>query len=103
MLIKRKNNLIHKDKLYSKSILKNKMMNELFKESVPVILECDDFNAMMYSIENRSPFLDNKLAEYTLSLPVNNYIKDGYAKYLLREAMKGIVSDKIRLDREKKV
>ena len=78
------------------------MMNELFKESVPVILECDDFNAMMYSIENRSPFLDNKLAEYTLSLPVNNYIKDGYAKYLLREAMKGIVSDKIRLIEKKR-
>ena len=72
-----------------------------YLESVPVILECDDFNAMMYSIENRSPFLDNKLAEYTLSLPVNSYIKNGYAKYLLREAMRGIVDDKIRLDREK--
>ena len=102
LLIKKKNNLIHKEKFYSKSNLKNKMMNELFKESVPVILECDDFNAMMYSIENRSPFLDNKLAEYTLSLPVNSYIKNGYAKYLLREAMRGIVDDKIRLDREKK-
>ena len=102
LLIKKKNNLIHKEKFYSKSNLKNKMMNELFKESVPVILECDDFNAMMYSIENRSPFLDNKLAEYTLSLPVNSYIKNGYAKYLLREAMRGILDDKIRLDREKK-
>ena len=78
------------------------MLNELFKESVPVILENDDFNSMMYSVENRSPFLDNKLAEYTLSLPVENYIKHGYAKYLLRESLKGIMDNKIRLDKEKK-
>ena len=62
------------------------MLNELFKESVPVILENDDFNSMMYSIENRSPFLDNNLAEYTLSLPVSNYIK----KWLRKIFTKGV-------------
>lgn len=102
ILIKKKNNLTHSEIFYSKSALKNRMLNELFKESVPVILENDDFNSMMYSVENRSPFLDNKLAEYTLSLPVENYIKHGYAKYLLRESLKGIMDNKIRLDKEKK-
>ena len=102
LLIKKKNNLQHSEIFYSKSVLKNRMLNELFKESVPVILENDDFNSMMYSIENRSPFLDNNLAEYTLSLPVSNYIKNGYAKYLLRESMNGILDNKIRLDKEKK-
>ena len=102
LLIKKKNRLNHNDKLYSNSALKNRMLNELFKESVPVILECDDSNAMMYSIENRSPFLDQTLAEYTISLPVTNYVNNGYAKYLLRQAVSGIVGDKIRLDREKK-
>ncbi len=102
LLIKKKNNLKHMEYNYCNSALKNRMLNELFKESVPVILECDDFNAMMYSIENRSPFLDQELANYNFSLPVSNYIKHGYAKYLLRQALRGTVSDKIRLQREKK-
>ena len=32
------------------------MANEMFYESVPVILHADDMNAMFNSIENRSPF-----------------------------------------------
>ena len=40
------------------------MLNELFHEAVPVILHEDDLNAMYYSIENRSPFLDRELFEF---------------------------------------
>ena len=40
---------------YADSLLRNRMMNEMFHESVPVILHEDDLNAMYYSIENRSP------------------------------------------------
>ena len=29
-------------------------------------------------------------------------MRDGYAKWVLREAMKGILNDQVRLDREKK-
>ena len=32
------------------------MANEMFNESVPVILHEDDLNSMYYSVENRSPF-----------------------------------------------
>ena len=31
-------------------------MNELFNETVPAILNNEDLNSMMNSIENRSPF-----------------------------------------------
>ena len=41
------------------------MFNELFHEVVPVILCKDDLNSMMNSIENRSPFLDSKLYEFS--------------------------------------
>ena len=40
------------------------MLNELFHEAVPVILHEDDLNAMYFSIENRSPFLDRELFEF---------------------------------------
>ncbi len=87
---------------YSQSLMRNRMMNEMFHEVVPVILHEDDLNSMYYSIENRSPFLDKQLFEFVNTIPSSMLIKDGYAKYLLRSAMKGILNDKVRLDREKK-
>ncbi len=87
---------------YSDSLLRNRMFNELFHEVVRVILHEDDLNSMKYSIENRSPFLDKNLFEFSCSVPSKYLIKEGYGKYLLREAMKGILNEKVRLEREKK-
>ena len=100
ILIK-ENNKKFEEKNFTKSILKNRMMNELFHESVPVILQEDDLNSMFNSMENRSPFLDKKLINYVLSVPSKFYIKDGYAKYLLRAATKGTLHEKVRMDRKK--
>jgi asparagine synthase (glutamine-hydrolysing) len=84
------------------SLLRKRMLNELFHEATPVILQEDDLNSMFYSIENRSPFLDTGLFKFAFSIPVEYLIYDGCAKYLLREAMKGIINDKVRLDRQKR-
>ena len=40
---------------YVKDLLRNRMLNELFHEVVPILLHEDDLNAMYFSIENRSP------------------------------------------------
>lgn len=87
---------------YTDSLLRNRMLNELFHEATPVILREDDLNSMKYSIENRSPYLDSKLFEFAYSIPNEYLIKEGYGKYVLREAMKGILNDQVRLDRRKK-
>jgi len=87
---------------YTSSLLRNRMINELFHEVVRVILHEDDLNSMYYSLENRSPFLDKELFEFVYSIPSKLLIKNGYAKYLLRESMAGVLNDKVRLDREKK-
>jgi asparagine synthase (glutamine-hydrolysing) len=84
------------------SLLRNRMLNELFAESVPVILHEDDLNAMFYSIENRSPFLDRRLFETAFSIPGRHLVRDGKAKAVLRDAMRGIVPDAI-LDCRRKV
>jgi asparagine synthase (glutamine-hydrolysing) len=86
---------------YSNELLRNRMLNELFHESVPVILHEDDLNAMYYSIENRSPFLDRKLFDFCYSIPARHLIRDGYNKKVLREAMRGIVPEKILSTRRK--
>ena len=78
------------------------MLNELFAEAVPVILHEDDLNAMFFSIENRSPFLDRDLFEYSLTIPTRHLVQDGRAKAVLRESMRGIAPDRI-LDNRRKV
>ncbi len=99
--MKSTNEINFSEKNYVSNKLKNRMLNELFHESVPVILEEDDSNSMYNSIENRSPFLSKKLVNYCLSINKSNYIKNGYSKNILRSSMKGILNDNIRLNRRK--
>jgi len=87
---------------YSGRLLRNRMLNELFHEAVPVILHEDDLNAMYFSIENRSPFLDRDLFEFCNSIPTRHLIRDGKAKAVLREAVRGIAPDAI-VDNRRKV
>jgi asparagine synthase (glutamine-hydrolysing) len=77
---------------YATSLLRNRMLNEMFHESVRVILHEDDLNAMYFSIENRSPFLDRRLFEFCYSIPNRWLIRDGFNKAVLRDAMRGIAA-----------
>jgi len=87
---------------YTDSLLRNRMINELFAEGTRVILHEDDLNSSRFSIENRSPFLDSKLFAACNSVPSKYLIRQGYGKHLLREAVKGVLNDQVRLDRVKK-
>lgn len=87
---------------FTDNLLRNRMMNEMFYEAVPVILHEDDLNAMYFSIENRSPFLDRNLFEFCYTIPSRLLIREGRAKSVLRDAMKGIVPQGI-LDNPRKV
>lgn len=82
--------------------LRNRMLNELFHEVVPVILHEDDRNSMRWSVENRSPYLDRSLAEFLYTVPGEHLIRDGYAKSLLRDSVAGVLPDKVRLDKRKR-
>ena len=70
-------------------LLRNRMLNELFHESVPVILHEDDLNAMYYSVENRSPYLDRDLFDWSQQIPTRHLVRDGRAKAVLRDAVRG--------------
>jgi asparagine synthase (glutamine-hydrolysing) len=87
---------------YSESLLRNRMLNELFHEATPVILHEDDLNAMYYSIENRSPFLDRQLFDFCIRIPTSYLVQNGFAKAVLRDAMRGLVPERI-LDNHRKV
>lgn len=91
-----------KEKKFTENILRNRMLNEMFYEIVPSILKHDDHNAMMNSVENRSPFLDKELLAFTCQIPTEFLIQNGFQKFILRESMKDILIDSVRLDRKKR-
>jgi asparagine synthase (glutamine-hydrolysing) len=87
---------------YEESVLRNRMLNELFHEVVPPILHEDDLNAMYYSVENRSPYLDRGLFETTMKIPTRHLVRRGRAKALLRDAVADIAPRAV-IDNPRKV
>ena len=90
------------EEIYSKVLLRNRMANELLHETVPVILHEDDLNAMHFSVENRSPYLDKMLFELAQSIPTRHLLRRGRAKAVLRDAVRGLTPDPVR-DNPRKV
>lgn len=84
-----------------KTSLSKRLHKELLHETVPTSLKAEDRNTMASSIESRSPMLDYRLAEFCFSLPNDYKIRDGIGKWILREAMKDILPEKIRTRKDK--
>jgi asparagine synthase (glutamine-hydrolysing) len=60
-----------------------------------------DVHSMGHAVEVRVPFLDWRVVRYAFSVPDESKVAGGYAKRLLREAMRGIVPEPLRLRRHK--
>ncbi len=85
----------------NKSNLKDRLLEDIFKNSLPALLRYEDRNTMHFSLEGRVPFLDKKLVEFVFTHPETFIIRNGWNKYLLRQSSKHILPDKIRLRRNK--
>jgi asparagine synthase (glutamine-hydrolysing) len=53
--------------------------------------------SMAHGVEVRLPFMDWRLVTFAFSLPEESKIGGGFSKRILREAMRGILPEKIRL------
>jgi asparagine synthase (glutamine-hydrolysing) len=56
---------------------------------------------MWHSIQSRSPFFCRPYFEYVAQLPLDTRLRNGWAKYIFRLAMKGILPESVRLRRTK--
>jgi len=90
------------EKKYSRSLLKNRMINEIYSETVPVMTHSEDLNFMQYSIENRSPYLYPSIVNNCFQISRSLIMQNGYTKYFLREIGKKIIPNEIRLDKRKR-
>ena len=64
------------------------------------ILTKVDRMSMAHSIETRVPLLDHKLVEFAATIPPEMNLRGGTTKYVLKQAMRGILPDGI-IDRPK--
>ena len=85
----------HSETAYCDDLLRNRMLNELLGETVPVMLHEDDLAAMAYSVENRAAYLDSKLVDFLFTVPSDHLIRNGLPKHLLREAGRGIADEEV--------
>lgn len=80
---------------------RQKAYDDIMYFSYPQLLRYEDRNSMAFSIESRVPFLDYRLVEFVFSLPSSFLIKEGYTKAILREGMKGIIPESVRIRKSK--
>ena len=77
------------------------LRQETVVTNLPALLHYEDRNSMHFSIEARVPFLDYRVVEYIASLPLDQKLRRGVTKRVLRRAIRGIVPETIRCRMDK--
>ena len=81
--------------------LRNALHTTLTSTSLPSLLRYGDRNSMAFSREARLPFLDHRLVEFAYRLPSDFFVRHGLTKVLLREAMRDVIPESVRLRADK--
>ncbi len=86
--------------------IRNASLNDALKLSMrrqplPLFLRIEDRNSMAHSIEARLPFLDYRLVTLMFQLPSTWKMKGAWNKYILRQAMTGIIPESVRTRADK--
>lgn len=87
--------------LQNSSLLSRQIL-DVTQYSLPTLLRYEDRNSMGNSVESRLPFMDHRIVELGLALPVSDKLAAGYGKRALREALKGILPSSLLQDRSKR-
>ena len=80
-----------------KSYLQNRTFQDLFRETTPCCLRAQDRHGAAFGVEIVNPFLDIDVIEFMFQISPDLKIKKGVTKYLLREAMKGVLTEETRV------
>jgi asparagine synthase (glutamine-hydrolysing) len=79
-----------------------RLLSDLQHEILPGLLQYGDAISMAHSIENRLPFLDYRVVEFCVSLPLQSKIGNGQTKRILREMLVRAGQQEIAHRRDKK-
>jgi asparagine synthase (glutamine-hydrolysing) len=97
-----RNKLIFSRKsIFFSNSLDASLFSQFFQSPLPGILNQYDRCSMAHGVECRMPYMDYRIVEFVFSLPPESKVGGGYTKRVLREAMKGILPDEVRLNKLK--
>lgn len=75
-----------------------KQIADLTALTIPHSIGMDDGCYLAHSVEARQPFLDHRILEFGLSMPLKYKFHKGYGKFLLRSAVRGYIPPSRRRD-----
>lgn len=81
--------------------LAERQKTDILATSIPAFLHYEDRNSMAHSVETRLPFLDYRLVEFGLRCRPSLKLRNGWSKWILRNALAGTLPEKIRLRKTK--
>lgn len=77
---------------------RGKQILDLTALTIPYSIRMDDNCYLAKAVEVRQPFLDHRLIEFGLSMPAAYKIRCGISKFILRQAVRGLIPDTRRRD-----
>jgi asparagine synthase (glutamine-hydrolysing) len=84
--------------------MKSDLYRGIFSGWAPTVLtENYELIASFHGIEMRQPYRDRRLVEFSLALPPNQLWRNGWSRFVFRNAMKGLVPEPILQRRGKGV
>lgn len=81
--------------------LNSMLYKATFGGGLEKLLRQADRNSMAHSIEVRLPYLNHDLVAFVFSLPDSMKLNKGWTKFVMREALNGILPDKINWRKDK--
>jgi len=73
------------------------LVDDFFIDHLPYNLRDFDRGAMQNGIEIRMPLMDYRLVTFCFALKTNHKVNDHYTKFILRDSVKGLLPESIRL------
>jgi asparagine synthase (glutamine-hydrolysing) len=77
------------------------LLDQQLRAPLPLYLRIEDTNSSAFSMESRLPFLDPEVIALARAAPASLLRRHGWNKYLLREAMRGVLPEVVRTRRDK--
>src|SRR5262249_48346690 len=71
-------------------------IDDILIDTLPQLLRMEDRSSMAFSIEARVPLLDHHVVELGVSLPDHLKVNRGWSKFALRQAMAGLLPERVR-------
>lgn len=81
--------------------LKRRLVDDIFRHSLPALLRYEDRNTMRFSMEGRVPFLDPQLLRTLWGMDSSAIIRGGWNKRALREATADLLPPEVHRRRNK--